>query len=249
MFIHNIDPVALHLGFLEIRWYGIIYALGFLLAYFYVSSQVKKRNLSFDVDSFFVYLILGTLIGARLFEVLFYNPVYYFSNLLQIPAVWNGGLSFHGGLLGGFLAGLWSCKKQNLSWKIIADLLAIPLAIGLAFGRIANFINGELYGYPASLPWAVDFGDSIFRHPTQLYESLKNFIIAGILFIIKQRKSLQPGILFMTFLILYGAIRFFIEFLKVPETSFAGLATGQWFSLFMIALGVMGINKLKKAKS
>ncbi|HLC54999.1 MAG TPA: prolipoprotein diacylglyceryl transferase [Candidatus Nanoarchaeia archaeon] len=246
MFIHSIDPVALHLGPLEIRWYGIIFALGFLLAYWYVQRQVKKKNIVFDADSFFIYIIIGAVIGARLFEVLFYSPSYYFSNPLQVFAVWKGGLSFHGGLLGGFLAGFWSCKKQNLSWKIVADLLAIPLALGLAFGRIANFINGELYGYPTALPWAVDFGDGIFRHPTQLYESLKNFLIAGALFVIKQRKSLQSGMLFMLFFVMYGFIRFFIEFLKVPETSFAGLATGQWFSLIMVVIGIIGIRRLKK---
>ena len=246
MFINNINPVALQLGPLEIRWYGIIYALGFLFAYYYVKHALAKKKIMFDVDTFFISVILGNLIGARLFEVFFYNPAYYFANPTEIIAVWKGGLSFHGGLLGGFLASFWFCKKQKISWKIIADILAIPLAIGLGFGRIANFINGELYGYPTSLPWGADFGDGVFRHPTQLYESLKNFLIAGILTAVNARKKLSPGILFILFMILYGSVRFFIEFLKVPETMFLGLATGQWFSLLMVVLGIYGIHKFKK---
>lgn len=248
MFIHNIDPIFLSLGPIQIRYYGIIYALAFLIGYFYIKKAAEKRKLKIDVDSLLVYLIVGDIIGARLFEVIFYNPSYYFSNLSQIFAVWNGGLSFHGGLIGGLIASVIFCRKNKIKLLELADIIAIPLAFGLFLGRIANFVNGELFGYPASLPWAVDFGDGIFRHPTQIYESLKNLFIFFVLLKINKKKH-KDGYLFFIFITLYGILRFFIEFLKVPENHLLGLPTGQMFSLLMVITGVYFLAKFKKQEN
>ena len=200
-----------------------------------------------DVDSLIVYLVIGTVLGARLFEVLFYNPSFYFGNPLEVLAVWHGGLSFHGGLIGAMLASYIFCRKYNIDYLELADIVSIPLAFGLFLGRIANFINGELYGYETSLPWAVKFqGADGFRHPTQIYEALKNLFIFFILFNLKDKKY-KKGTLFFIFITLYGLLRFFIEFLKVPESYLLGLPTGQLFSILMFLIG--GIYLIKNGKT
>ncbi len=251
MFVWHMDPVAVHLGFVEIRWYGIIYALAFLIGYWYTKRAAKERGWSLDVDALFTFLIIGTVVGARLFEVLFYNFGYYSTHLFDVVAVWKGGLSFHGGLVGGFLAAWWFCKKHKFSLVALADVLVIPLAFGLFLGRLANFINGELYGFPTSLPWGVDFGDGLFRHPTQIYESLKNLFIFGVLVLLKKRYKEQhfKGYLFMMFFTLYGVLRFGIEFLKVPEVSWLFLTVGQWFSAAMAVIGISGLYYVYKRKN
>ena len=141
MFINNLNPILLNLGQFEIRWYGLFYALSFILGYFYINNQVKKQKLKFDAENFILYILIGDIIGARIFEILFYNPTYYFSNPSEMIALWHGGLSFHGGLFGGLLAAYLFSKKYKVSlWKL-TDLCSIPLAFGLFLGRIANFIN------------------------------------------------------------------------------------------------------------
>ena len=245
MFVHNINPVLLKLGSLEIRYYGIIYALAFLIGYYYIKRESEKRNLKLDADSLITYLIIGTLIGARLFEIIFYNPSFYFSNPLEIFALWHGGLSFHGGLVGGLVASIIFCRKYKIRLLELGDILAVPLAFGLFIGRIANFINGELYGYPTNLSWGVDFGDGIFRHPTQIYESLKNLFIFFILLKLKKKEH-KEGYPFFVFLPLYGLIRFFIEFLQVPENYLLGMPTGQLFSALMFITGIYFLTKSRR---
>ncbi|HLD12785.1 MAG TPA: prolipoprotein diacylglyceryl transferase [Candidatus Nanoarchaeia archaeon] len=250
MFTLNIEPVLFHLGSLEIRYYGLLYAFAFLVGYWYMRRRAKYLRWKLDVDVLFTYLIIGNLVGARLFEVLFYSPSYYFANPLKILFLWQGGLSFHGGLVGGALALWWFCKKYKHSWLELADVLVLPLAFGLFLGRIANFLNGELFGYPSSLPWAVDFGDGVFRHPTQLYESLKNLILFLLLVLLHRRlkKHAYPGYLLAVFLTAYGFFRFFLEFLKVPEQLWLGFPVGQWLSAVMVLAGMVFFLYVRKAR-
>lgn len=248
MFYHNLNPVLLNLGPLQIRYYGIIFALGFLITYFLVKSLSKKKKLPLknsDVDSLMIYLIIGVVLGARLFEIIFYNPQYFFSNPLRMLAVWQGGLSFHGGLLGAFLATYIFCKKRKIKFLQLADILVIPASLALALGRIGNFINSELYGKITSLPWGVKFQNAEgFRHPSQIYESLKNFFIFFVLLHLNNKKH-KPGFLFAMFLILYSTLRFFIEFVREPEIIICSLTMGQLLSIPVFLIGLVMLIKLK----
>ena len=153
-------------------------------------------------------------------------------------ALWHGGLSFHGGLAGGFIATFIFCRKRRIELLPIADLIALPAVLALAFGRIANFINGELYGTPSNLPWAVKFpGTDEFRHPSQLYEALKNFVIFFVLLIVR-KPTLKKGYTFGLFLLMYGVIRFFIEFVKEPEMMIGALTMGQILSIPTVIIGI-----------
>ena len=257
MFVHNIDPVLLHLGPLGIRYYGLIYALAFIFALWYLLRAVKKKDIAITKDDaydLFFYLIIGVVAGARLFEVLFYHPELYFSSFMNLIAIWKGGLSFHGGLIGGFIAVWWFCRKKKINFYEIADIIAVPAALGLAFGRIANFINAELIGTVTSLPWAVKFpGEELYRHPVQLYESLKNFSIFFLLISLKKLKykgriDYQNGTIFWAFITLYALIRFFIEFFKEPETVYFGAPLGQILSMIMLIIGAYFLYKVNKAK-
>ena len=246
MFIHSIDPVLFSLGPISIRYYGIIYALGFMFAYIALRKAVQHKKLHLseqDIDNLIIWLIAGVVIGARIFEILFYQPVYYFSHPSEIIAIWHGGLSFHGGLVGAAIVSYLFSKKKKISFLNLADILIIPTALALAFGRIANFINAEVIGKPSNLPWSVQFPqDSLYRHPSQLYEAIKNLIIFFILLKTKQHKE---GYLLGLFLFLYGSIRFIIEFVKEPEGMIGPLTMGQVLSMPMIILGIYLINKKK----
>ena len=241
MFVHNIDPVIFSIGPLSIRYYGVIYALGFILAYIFLKNASKRKELPIkddDADALIIYLMIGVVVGARIFEILFYNPSYYFSNPSEMIALWHGGLSFHGGLAGGFIAVLMFCRKRRIELLQIADVIALPAALALAFGRIANFINGELYGTPSNLPWAVKFpGTDEFRHPSQLYESLKNFVIFFVLLIVR-KPTLKKGYIFGLFLLLNGVMRFFIELVREPEMMIGPLTMGQILSIPTVIAGI-----------
>ncbi len=250
MFIHNIDPVLVSFGPMSIRYYGVIYALGFLLAYMAVRRAIKNKELPLsidDLDTYMLWLIVAVVIGARVAEVIFYNPLYYFAHPLEIPALWHGGLSFHGGLVGALLITFFVAKKKRISFLHLADILSLPAALALAFGRIANFINGELYGTPTNLPWAVKFpGAPEFRHPSQLYEAAKNLLIFFVLRAVKKPHR-QQGIIFGLFLTLYGIIRFAIEFVKEPEAMLGPLTMGQVLSIPMIIGGIWLLAKKSRA--
>jgi len=254
MFYHNINPILLRLGPFEIRYYGIIFALGFILAYFFIYHLAKKRELELkkeDVADLILHLIIGTVIGARLFEIIFYNPAYYLSNPLEMFAIWHGGLSFHGGLVGAVIAGYLYSKKKKIEFYDLADITVIPLAFGLFLGRIANFINGELVGRVTNLPWCVKFQYyEGCRHPSQLYESFKNLVIFFVLWFVKDKK-LKKGIIFWSFILLYSSIRFLIEFLKDPgEIGFIlGLTMGQLLCIVMFGVGLYFFYKIKNSKS
>jgi phosphatidylglycerol:prolipoprotein diacylglycerol transferase len=262
MFINNIDPVLLNLGPFEIRYYGIIYAFGFLIAYLYLRQNIKILRLKQEeLDNLFIIILIANIIGARLFEVIFYNPVYYLSHPLEILMIWHGGLSFFGGLLGISFAGLWFCKKHKIPFYDLADLLVLPAALALFFGRIANFINSEHYGTiadPLRIKWCVVFSriDDYCRHPSQLYESLKNLLIFGVLVFYRNHfvksKNYIKGTIFWMFIFMYGILRFITNFYR-HDLLYYGLSLNQYLSLAAAIIGAIFLLKnyreyLKKRK-
>ena len=255
MFIHNIDPVIFNIGSFQVRYYGLFYAIGFVMAYFIISYLAKRKELPLtkeDVADFLMYSILGTVLGARIFYIIFYNFPYYLSKPFEIIAVWHGGLSFHGGFIGGILAGFYFCKKKKIHFYELADIVVIPLALGLALGRIGNFMNGELYGRITNVPWAVKFpGADGFRHPSQIYESFKNLIIFFTLWAIKYKK-LPRGFMFWLFVAMYSALRFIVEFFREPDEQLGFiigfLTMGQILSIVMFSVGMFFIYKVSKAR-
>ena len=241
MFIHNIDPVLFSIGPIAIRYYGIIYALGFLMAYYVFKKASEKKIIPWtqdDLERYMLWLMIGVVSGARIFEILFYHPHSISSNPLEMVQIWHGGLSFHGGLVGAFLITYLFARKKNIAFLQLADILVLPAALALALGRIANFINGEVYGIPTNLPWAVQFPtDPQPRHPSQIYEAIKNMLIFSVLLLIQTKKPRQ-GIVCATFFVLYGTVRFFIEFVKEPEMMVGPLTMGQVLSIPMVIGGI-----------
>jgi phosphatidylglycerol---prolipoprotein diacylglyceryl transferase len=243
----DIDPVIFKIGPLSMRWYGLMYILGFVSSYLLVAYQLKKKVLKIDraiIDDLFFYLILGLIVGARLGYVIFYNPGFYLQNPLEIFVIWRGGMSFHGGLVGSFIAGYIVIKTKKLNFFATADLIIPTCPIGIGFGRLGNFINGELFGKPTGVPWAMVFpeGGASPRHPSQLYEMFfEGILLFLILWIYKDRKK-REGNVFSLFLILYGLFRIFCELFRQPDSQlgyfFGLLSMGQILSLCMIAVGV-----------
>ncbi len=243
----NIDPVLISIGPLQIRWYGLMYIMGFLFSYLLVQFQLARQKpplLSKEqlLDLYF-YLILGLILGARLGYCLFYNLKVYLQHPLEILAVWHGGMSFHGGLLGVLAASWLYCRKNKISLLNLGDLLLVTAPIGLGLGRLANFINGELYGRITTVPWGMVFpqGGPLPRHPSQLYEALlEGGVLFSILWVKKNHKAF-PGEIIAYFLILYGLFRTFIEFFREPDVQvgyFFGLVTmGQILSILIILFG------------
>src|SRR3989338_5445939 len=252
MFYNNIDPTLLKLGSFEIRYYGIIYAAGFVIAYFMIKYLAKERKLGLkkdDAADMLFYILAGVVLGARAFYVLIYDPWFYFANPLRILMVWHGGLSFHGGVFGGMVACYLFCKKKKIGFYEMLDICVVPLALGLALGRIGNFLNGELIGRITDVPWAVKFkGYDGFRHPSQIYESSKNFFIFFVLWFLCNKK-LKKGFLFWLFIVMYSLLRFFIEFFREPDMQlgfiFLGLTMGQILNAIMFFAGAYFMIKLK----
>lgn len=251
MIFHNINPVLLDLGVVSIRYYGLVYVIGFLIAYFllvHFAGQNKIQNLTREkTDEYLLWLMIGLIIGARLFEVLFWEPKYYFSNPAEIIMIWHGGMSFHGGLFGAAFVSYFFCKKHKIKFYDLADLLVIPVAIMLFFGRIANFINGELWGKPTGVSWlCIDYSKSQFmsglpsgcRHPSQVYEALKNAFIFGVLVFMKGLK-LPKGFLFWSFAALYGYLRFIVNIWREDTPILLGFSIGQILSFLMGILGTI----------
>jgi len=253
MLIHNIDPVLLHLGPFQIRYYGLFFVLGILIAYFMLNYLAKRKKIGLskeDVADFLLYIMAGVILGARVFYVFIYNWTFYSNNLSEIIAIWHGGLSFHGGLVGAVIAGYYFCRKNKISFYELADLVVIPLALGLALGRLGNFTNGELYGRITDVPWAMKFsGAEGFRHPSQLYESVKNLIIFSVLWFIKDKKFPQ-GFMFWLFVVMYSTLRFFVEFFRQPDEQLGFiigiLSMGQILSIIFLVVGLFFIRKVLK---
>jgi phosphatidylglycerol:prolipoprotein diacylglycerol transferase len=243
----NIDPVIFRIGPFAMRWYGLMYVFGFVSSYLLAVYQLKKKASNITrahLDDLYFYLILGLIIGARLGYVIFYNLGFYLQNPLEIFVLWHGGMSFHGGLIGSFLSGYIFMKRKKLSFFSAADLIIPTCPPGLMFGRFGNFINGELFGKPSDVPWAMIFpqGGNVSRHPSQLYEAfLEGILLFIILWIYKDRKK-REGDVFAAFLMLYGAFRIICEIFREPDLPLGYilgfLSMGQALSAVMIAVGL-----------
>ncbi len=247
MFTHAINPTILQLGPLEIRWYGLMYVLAFIVTFYYVRAAIRQGKLALtekELDTLLGWMVAFMIIGARLFYAIFYNPQYFMEAPWKLLFIWEGGLSFHGGFLGIVLAVWWYGRKKGVPFLKLADTFCVPIALGNAFGRLGNFINGELYGVPTNLPWGVIFpGAEGPRHPTQLYEAAYNVAIFGILYSLRN-KQWKDGMLFGIFMMLYGIFRFAVEFIKdLPQ--FGPLTMGQWLTLPVFLLGVWLVWKTR----
>ncbi len=247
MFINNFDPVAFEIFSLEIRWYSLSYIVGisagwFLSKKFFISNNDFRHRF----DDYITYLIIGVIAGGRIGYVLFYNFDYYLHNLIEIFKIWEGGMSFHGGLVGVIIASIFFAKKNNENSFNYLDIVSIVAPIGIFFGRIANFINSELYGTETKLPWAVQFIqiDNLYRHPSQLYEAIfEGLILFFILVYFRGKGFLKtPGLISGLFLIFYSIFRFIIEFFRVPDEHlgyiFFNLSMGQIISIIFLFIGI-----------
>ena len=246
MFINNFDPVAFQIFSLEIRWYSLAYIFGIIFAWIYCKKiLIKDQNHSKLFDDLISYLIIGIILGGRLGYVLFYNAKYYFNNLIEIPMIWQGGMSFHGGLIGILIATIVFSKKHNVNKYIFLDLISASAPIGIFLGRISNFINSELYGRETDVFWSVVFTkvDNLSRHPSQMYEAfLEGLILFIIMFLFtKKNYLLRPGLISSLFLIFYSLFRFAVEFYRVPDEQigfiFLNLTMGQIISLIFFCFG------------
>ena len=214
--------VALVLFDFSVHWYGLMYLCGFLVAWYLVPRLQKYRGLSLTQDDWanvLAWAVIGVIVGGRLGYVFFYQPFYFLDHPSKIIAVWEGGMSSHGGFIGVTIALLWALRKHKKNLRAIVDTVVVPVAVGLAFGRIGNFINQELYGTITSLPWGISVPDAIgLRHPTQLYAVAKDLFIAGVCFWhLRYSRPIVSGRTCALFLMLYGVLRFLTEYVRVQE--------------------------------
>ncbi|CAG9179095.1 prolipoprotein diacylglyceryl transferase [Cupriavidus pampae] len=253
MLVHpQFDPVAIHLGPLAIRWYGLMYLAGFIMFLWFGRLRVRQPHnflrgwTTRDLDDLLFFGVLGVILGGRLGYVLFYKPTYYLSHPLEIFKVWEGGMAFHGGFLGVLIAVWVFARLRDRSWFEVTDFIAPLIPCGLAAGRIGNFINGELWGRPTDLPWGMIFpqaGDNIPRHPSQLYQFAGEGVALFIILWFYSRKPRPTAAVSGLFLLGYGSFRFLAEYTREPD-NFLGLlalnfSMGQWLSLPMILGGIV----------
>ena len=253
MIVHNFDPILIDLGFFQLRWYSLAYILGIILGWVYAIKIIKKtENITInfksikksDFDDLIIYLVLGIILGGRLGYVIFYNLEYYSQNLLEIFKLWRGGMSFHGGMLGIIIAVLIFSKNRNTNFFKYSDVIACVAPIGLFLGRVANFINGELFGKASTLPWSIIFpnGGNIARHPSQIYEAILEGIV---LFIIINFLALKKKLLFKTgyisglFLVAYSILRILSENFREPD-----MHLGYFFNYFSMGIILSSITFL-----
>ena len=248
MFINNFNPVAFQILSLEIRWYSLAYIIGIILGWIYCKKKLIKDQYILDLfDDFITYLIIGVILGGRIGYALFYNLKYYLENPIEILMVWNGGMSFHGGLIGVIVASKLFSSKHKVNQFVFLDLVALSAPIGIFFGRIANFINSELYGRATDLPWFVQFVliDNIKRHPSQLYEAFFEGIILFFLLrhFFKKNYLQNPGQISALFLIFYSIFRFLTEFFRSPDPQIGllilNLTLGQLISVLFLMAGTL----------
>jgi phosphatidylglycerol:prolipoprotein diacylglycerol transferase len=246
----QIDPVLVHIGPLAIRWYGLMYLLGFLAAYGLIRVLARRRQLPLTGDGaadLLFYGAVGVVAGGRLGYVLFYNPAWYLDHPLEAFAIWQGGMSFHGGLLGVVAATLLFCRRRQLSVLLTGDILVTAATVGLGLGRLGNFINGELWGRPTDLPWGIVFPGAgpLPRHPSQLYQAALEGLLLFVILMWLHRRQAAHGVPFFTFFLGYGLCRFLVEFVRQPDAHlgflWGGATMGQLLSLPMIAFGLAGL--------
>ena len=247
MFINNFDPVAIQFFSLEIRWYSLAYIFGIVFGWI-LSKKIFISDLSLKekFDDFITYIILGIIVGGRLGYIFFYNFSYYSNNLIDIFKIWQGGMSFHGGLIGVIVVSIWFSKKNNQAALSYLDVISLVAPIGIFFGRIANFINSELYGTETNLPWAVKFIqiDNLYRHPSQLYEAFLEGLVLFLIMVYFRNKGFIkiPGLISSLFLIFYSIFRFIIEFVRVPDEQlgylFFNFTMGQIISFVFLLIGI-----------
>ena len=259
MYTHNLDPIVFEAGFVTIRWYSLAYIFGILIGWWYgkkiifknIHFKSEKFNLQ-DFDDLITYLIISIILGGRIGYIIFYNPKYYILNFLDIFKVWEGGMSFHGALLG-IIIGTYIFANQRGLKTFLLDIIACVAPIGIFLGRIANFINSELVGKVTMVPWAVIFPsiDMMPRHPSQLYEAfLEGFIIFLILNILIFKKNYKIGTCSYLFLITYGVLRIISEYFREPDIQigylFNLLSMGTILSSLMILSGLIMFKVIKK---
>ena len=248
MFINNFDPVAFQILSFEIRWYSLAYILGIVIGWSLCKKIfIKNSEINEKFDDYITYLIIGIILGGRLGYVIFYNFSYYLDNALDILKIWQGGMSFHGGLLGVIISSFLFARKNNQNPFSYLDQVSLVAPIGIFFGRLANFINSELYGRATDVPWSVIFVkvDNLSRHPSQLYEAILEGVILFLvlMFFIKKDYLRKPGLISASFLIFYSLFRFFIEFFRVPDEQLGylvlNLTMGQIISLLFVTIGTI----------
>jgi phosphatidylglycerol:prolipoprotein diacylglycerol transferase len=253
--MHDLSPIALDLGFFQLRWYSLAYLAGILLGYMYLRRLIKQPGAPMatrHADDFVFYVTLGIIFGGRLGYVFFYQPAFYLANPLKSLQIWDGGMSFHGGLIGSTLAVLYLARKNKLSFLRVGDYACMCGPFGLFFGRMANFVNGELWGKPTDAAWAIRFQEQSGvwgppRHPSQLYEAaLEGLLLFAVLWVLfwYTRARYKPGMLAGVFIFGYGLARFIVEYFRNPDdhlTDLAmrtGLSMGQWLTIPMLLLGL-----------
>jgi len=246
MWVNNLDPVILNLGFAEIRWYGVVYVLGFFFSLWWLLQLQKKGKLQLskeEVWDFFLNLMLGVLLGSRLL-MMAWDPQTYLFHPLNLLKFWEGGMSFHGGLVGITLAAYLYCRKKKISFLQMADLMSFPTLFALALGRIANFTNGELVGRVWNGSSCVIFPhyDSQCRHPYTLYAAGQRFLVSFWLLFLALQNKFKAGFVFYNFLLWEGLGRFFLDFFREDQLFFY-LSLGQWFSLVMIIIALYFLFK------
>ena len=236
-----LDPVAFSIGPFSVRWYGIAYILGFACAAFVIVRTAKRWQISLDVDSLMTVLlgaIIGIIVGARLFYCVFYGDGYYFEHPMEILAFSQGGMSFHGGLIGALLSGLVTARMIGVPYLTLADMAVVGAPLGLLFGRCANFVNGELWGAVTDAPWGVVFGGAagtLPRHPSQLYEAfLEGVVLFVVLYALSRKMPPRPqGTFLGVFLTGYGLARIAVEFVRQPDAQL-GYLFGDWLTMGMV---------------
>jgi phosphatidylglycerol:prolipoprotein diacylglycerol transferase len=256
MIFPQIDPIIFSIGPIAVRWYGMMYLLGFVGGYFIMGYIAKLRKMPITqetISDLLFYAVLGVVIGGRIGYTLFYNTSYYLNHPVQIFYVWEGGMSFHGGLLGVVTVLLLFCRRKKLPLLMVGDLVVSAVPIGLGFGRIGNFINGELWGRVTTHPWGMIFpgAGSLPRHPSQLYEAGLEGVVLFLIIFFLHRFGVKRGVPAFSFLFFYGLFRFLIEFVRQPDAQlgflWGGATMGQLLSLPMILFGLGGlIYVLKK---
>jgi len=251
MYTHNLDPVLFDFGFLVIRWYSLAYIFGILIGWWLGKRIILRRfqNINFNIkefDNLITYIIISMLIGGRIGYVLFYNSGYYLSNPFDILKIWEGGMSFHGALIGVILGTYWFSIKKNIPTFFLLDIVSFVAPIGIFFGRVANFINGELVGKTTDVFWGVIFPniDNNIRHPSQLYEAFFEGVVLFIIMnVILFRNNYKTGTCSYMFLIFYGIFRTFSEFFREPDSQvgflFNLISMGTILSFFMILAGTI----------